>query len=263
MELAARAVAAGVGLKTCGAVGSTNAEAVAYARRGERGPLWITALSQTAGRGRRGRNWVSQPGNLYASLLLTDPAPTDRAAQLSFVASLAVHDALAGISPGLASRLALKWPNDVLCEGAKLAGILIEGEGTKPLSVVIGVGVNVRHHPAETEFPATDLGAHGADVTAERVFAELSATILDRLAQWNRGEGFAATRRDWLARAAGLSESVRVRLPNTELVGRFCDIDSSGRLVLARADGSLTTVAAGDVFPLKSRLETPRAADSR
>lgn len=263
MELAARALAVGVGLTAYGAVASTNAEALAYARRGERGPLWITALSQTAGRGRRGRNWVSQPGNLYASLLLTDPAPADRAAQLSFVASLAVHDALARTAPGLAPRLALKWPNDVLCEGAKLAGILIEGEGAKPLSVVIGIGVNVRHHPAETEFPATDASARGADVTAEQVFAELSASMLDRLAQWDRGEGFAATRRDWLARAAGLAQAVRVCLPNAELIGRFCDLDSFGRLVLEQADGSLTTVAAGDVFPLKSGLETTRATDNR
>src|SRR6267378_2624975 len=101
----------GIGLIACDTVGSTNAEALAYARAGERGPLWVTARAQTAGRGRRGRVWVSEPGNLYATLLLTDPAPPERAAQLSFVAALAVHDAIARLAPALAPRLALKWPN--------------------------------------------------------------------------------------------------------------------------------------------------------
>src|SRR5262249_32383687 len=106
-------------------VGSTNAEAFARARAGERGPLWITARRQTAGRGRRGRGWVSERGNLYASLLLTDPAPPQRAAELSLVAALALHDALAERANVLGPRLKLKWPNDLLCDGAKLAGILV------------------------------------------------------------------------------------------------------------------------------------------
>src|SRR5262249_16691285 len=126
MELAPGAAAAGVGLIACETVGSTNSEALAYARAGERGPLWITARAQTAGRGRRGRSWVSEPGTLFATLLLTDPAQPERAAQLSFVAALALHDAITTVAPTLAPRLALKWPNDVLCDGAKLAGILIE-----------------------------------------------------------------------------------------------------------------------------------------
>ena len=142
MDLAPGAAAAGVGLISCDTVGSTNAEALAYARSGERGPLWITARAQSAGRGRRGRAWFSEPGNLYATLLLTDPAPPGRAAELSFVAALAVYDAIARLAPALTPRLALKWPNDVLCEGRKLAGILIEAEGTAPLVMAIGIGVN-------------------------------------------------------------------------------------------------------------------------
>src|ERR1043166_8409052 len=121
--------ASGARLLSLDEVGSTNAEAFARARAGERGPLWITARRQTAGRGRRGRAWVSEPGTLYASLLLTDPAPPQRAAELSLVAALAVHDALAERAAVLGPRLTLKWPNDVLCDGAKLAGILVEGEG--------------------------------------------------------------------------------------------------------------------------------------
>jgi len=268
MELAPRAAAAGVGLTACAAVASTNAEALACARRGERGPLWITALSQTAGRGRRGRAWVSEPGNLYASLLLADPAPVDRAAQLSFVAALAVHDALARAVPAVAPRLALKWPNDVLVDGAKIAGILLEGAPGTPLRVVIGIGVNLRHHPEGTEYPATSLAAQGANVSPEAVFSDLSAAMLDRLARWDRGDGFAATRADWLARATGFGGEVRVRMQDLEFTGRFVDLDPGGRLLVRRADGSVTTVAAGDVFPLGSgRCDdsgtATRAADNR
>src|SRR5262249_51996032 len=135
----ASTAAPGARLVSLDAVGSTNAEAFARARAGERGPLWITARRQTAGRGRRGRARVSEPGNLYASLLLTAPAPPQRAAELSLVAALALHDALAERAAMLGPRLALKWPNDVLCDGAKLAGILVEGETLAggPLAVVI------------------------------------------------------------------------------------------------------------------------------
>src|SRR4051794_10672274 len=104
---------------------STNAQALALARQGERGPLWISARTQTAGRGRRGRVWVSQPGNVYATLLLTAPAPGQYWPQLSLVAALAVHDAVVGAAPPLAPVLAIKWPNDLLLSGAKFAGILV------------------------------------------------------------------------------------------------------------------------------------------
>src|SRR5690348_5434067 len=157
MELHADAVAAGAALVSFETLASTNAEALARGRAGAAGPLWITAAEQTAGRGRRGRPWVSAPGNLYASLLLVDPAPLGQVAQVSFVAALAVHDAVTDVASALAPRLTLKWPNDVLGEGRKLAGILIEGEGTRPLLTVIGLGVNCRHHPDATEFPATSL----------------------------------------------------------------------------------------------------------
>src|SRR3569623_2467599 len=109
-------------------LGSTSAEAQALARAGERGPVWITAARQEAGRGRRGKGWVSPPGNLYASLLLTDPAPPAVAAQLSFVAALALHDAIAECAPQLGPALKVKWPNDLLLGAAKIAGILIEAE---------------------------------------------------------------------------------------------------------------------------------------
>src|SRR6476646_7487966 len=126
MKLDARASAAGVRLVAHEVLGSTNAEALSLARQGESGPLWVVADRQTAGRGRRGRAWISEPGNLYASLLLTDPAPAERWPQLSFVAALAVYDAVIAVASAFAPRLAIKWPNDLLLDGAKFAGVLIE-----------------------------------------------------------------------------------------------------------------------------------------
>jgi BirA family biotin operon repressor/biotin-[acetyl-CoA-carboxylase] ligase len=226
-------------------IGSTNAEALMLARNGERGPLWVTAKRQTAGRGRRGRAWVSEPGNLYATLLLTNASPPDRAAELSFVAALALHDAIAGRVPELAKRLALKWPNDGLIDDCKFAGILIEGESN---AVAIGIGVNCAHHPAGTAFPATDLAAAGVRAAPVNVFAELSAAMTARLAQWDRGSGFAAIRDEWLKRAFGLGKAIRVTLPEGEREGRFEGIDEAGRMQLRRTDGSVETITAGDVL---------------
>jgi BirA family biotin operon repressor/biotin-[acetyl-CoA-carboxylase] ligase len=248
MELAPDAAAAGVGLIAHDTLGSTNAEALARARTGETGPMWITARTQTAGRGRRGRTWVSAPGNLYATLLLADPAPLECAAELSFVAALATHDAIVACAPTLVPRLAFKWPNDVLLDRAKVAGILIEAEGARPLMVAVGIGVNCRQHPAATEFPATDLAASGVSVAAEPLFAALSSAMLQRLQQW--GGGFAGIRAAWLARAGGLGTELTALLGARELVGRFEALDEAGRLMLRLPDGSLETIAAGEVFPV-------------
>src|SRR3954467_12632477 len=130
MKLGARASAAGVRLVAHEVLGSTNAEALSLARQGESGPLWVVADRQNARRGRGGRTWISQPGNLYASLLLTASAPPEHWPELSFVAALAAHDAVAEAAPDLKSRLAIKWPNDLVLTRATFSGILIEGENT-------------------------------------------------------------------------------------------------------------------------------------
>ena len=228
-------------------LGSTNAEALALARAGECGPLWLTAAAQTAGRGRRGAVWVSKPGNLYATLLLTDPAPPAQAPQLSFVAALALHDAVAQCAPQLGPALKVKWPNDLLLGDAKVAGILIEGESGPALAVAVGIGVNCAHHPDATAYPATDLAAAGALVTPENMLEALAGAMARRLAQWARGAGFAAIRTDWLKRAAGLGQEVRVRLPEREFSGLFQGLDDAGRLLVAQA-GVVTPVTAGEVF---------------
>ena len=143
-------------------------------------------------------------------------------------------------------------PNDILCETAKLAGILIESEiiATR-LAVAVGIGVNCTHHPVETAYPATDLAAAGVAVSAEDLFFALSSAMARRLAQWQQGAGFQSIRADWLDRAAGIGGEMRVRLPkNREFVGRAEALDERGRLLLRLADGTLQTITAGDVFPV-------------
>jgi BirA family biotin operon repressor/biotin-[acetyl-CoA-carboxylase] ligase len=253
MRLDPAAARAGFRLVTHETLPSTNTEALSHARqhRGVGGPVWITARQQTAGRGRRGNAWVSPAGNLYASLLLFDPASPQEAPQLSFVAALAVHDAICDRASALSEQLTLKWPNDLLCAGKKLAGILIEADSPViGLAVAIGIGVNCRRHPAQTTYPATDLAESGCDVSADDLFYALSGSMLRRLTQWRRGAGFAAIRSDWLDRATGMGGDMRVRLAGRELVGRCEALDESGRLLLRLADGSVETITAGDVFPL-------------
>ena len=236
-------------------LGSTNAEALALARAGERGPLWVSAQRQSAGRGRRGRTWMSAPGNLSASLLLYAPAPAANAAELSFVAALAVRDAIAEAAPALERRLTFKWPNDVLLAGEKAAGILIEGDAVRgeAAAVVVGIGVNCASHPVEAAFPATDLRAHGVEIGPQRLLESLAAAMATRLAQWDRGRGFAETRRAWLAAAHAIGTPIRVTDIGRERSGRFAGLDASGRLLLDLPDGGREEIAAGDVFPLTPR----------
>ncbi len=233
---------------------STNAEALRRARSGDCGPFWIVAQSQTEGRGRRGRHWTSMLGNLFASLLLHDPAGPEHRAELCFVAGLAVHDAALRHAPHLKEALTIKWPNDLLLSGRKFAGILIEadqgGDGT---AVVIGSGVNCTSHPPDAEFPATNLAEAGAVVPADELFAALTSAMHQRLAQWDRGTGFPAIRREWLTHASGLGNDLHVRLPTRSLTGCFETIDQFGRLVLRMPDASRETIAAGEVFPLGGR----------
>jgi len=233
-------------------LGSTNAEALALARAGERGPLWITAQSQSAGRGRRGNAWISPPGNLYATLLVTEPSAPEHAPQLSFVAALALHDAVAARASQLGPALKVKWPNDLLVGRAKLAGILVEGESDPVFTVAIGIGVNCATHPSDVAYPATDLASNGVLVTPDALMPQLAMSMQQRLAQWGGGQGFAAIRADWLKRAAGLGEVLRVRLSARELAGRFQGLDEAGRLLLAQ-DNGVTTITAGEVFGIGSQ----------
>ena len=219
------------------------------AKEGDSGLLWVVADTQTAGRGRYGRVWSSPRGNLHASLLLIDPAPPDRAAELGFVAGVATAYALREILCG-DRRVTIKWPNDVLHDGAKLCGILLESANLPGgrLACVAGVGVNCRLHPANTPYKATNLSAiAGQPVAPARVFARLSAAMAHWLDVWAAGAGFAAIRAEWLSLAAGLGAWVGVARPSQTVEGTFQTIDATGRLILEQASGQVA-IEAGDVF---------------
>lgn len=239
----------GFRVERLGAVGSTNDEAMRRARDGDAGRLWVVAREQGGGRGRQGRVWSSPPGNLYASLLLIDPSSISRAPELGFVAGVALHEALRAVL-GADERLAVKWPNDMLYDGAKLSGMLLEG-ATLPdgrFACVIGIGVNCRSHPTTTPYAATDLAAIGTTLADPAdVFDRLAASLAHWIAIWDEGRGFAAVRTAWLKSAAGLGSEISVTTPTQRLSGRFETIDAQGRLVLATAGGCVT-VEAGDVF---------------
>jgi BirA family biotin operon repressor/biotin-[acetyl-CoA-carboxylase] ligase len=230
-------------------IDSTNEEAKRLAERGEAGPIWIQADMQTAGRGRRGRAWASPSGNLAATLFLRPGKAAGECAQLSFVAALAVSDALAVLSHSIDIRL--KWPNDVLAEGKKIAGILLESASAgaeKPSWLAVGIGVNLERFPRDTEFPATSLAALGVKAPlAEDFLCALAAAFAKWYEAW-RGRGFAEIRDAWLVRAAGLGTRIRARLQNEEIFGVFEGIDDQGALILRTDMARARVIAAGDVF---------------
>jgi BirA family biotin operon repressor/biotin-[acetyl-CoA-carboxylase] ligase len=212
----------------------------------------VTAGEQTEGRGRRGRGWTTGGGNLAASLLLVDPAEPALAATISFVAGVALHQAAIDCAgPGIADRLKLKWPNDLLLDRLKVAGILVEGEKlpSGAFAVVVGIGVNCVSHPeGGTTHAAGDFLFLGAPVEAEALFMALARRMATELPVWDRGRGFHATRAAWLSRAGGIGEPIRVNLADRVLDGRFDSLDADGRLILLRTDGVRETVSAGDLF---------------
>lgn len=233
-----------------GDVGSTNTECIDRARAGDAGNLWITADRQLGGRGRRGREWISEPGNLYSSLLLIDAAPVAALASLPLTVAIAVHEAIAQVLPSGGPEPTLKWPNDVRVDGRKIAGILIESEQLADgrRAVVIGCGTNVAHRPEAGLYPATCLNELGASCSPQELFARLYVSMAEALSLWDGGRGIAAIRTGWLERAEGVGSEVTVRLPDRELHGLFDSIDAEGRLVLLSPDGQKQCIAAGDVF---------------
>lgn len=231
-------------------IDSTNEEAKRRAAAGAPAGTLIWAKAQSAGRGRRGRAWVSVPGNLYMSLLLRPERGAGRAAQLGFAAALAVGEAILPLLPPSAA-LAYKWPNDVLVGGRKVSGILLESQAAAEGRLdwlAVGIGVNVASFPAASEYPATSLADAGAaPVTLEALLAAIAARFLFWYERW-LSEGFAPLRQAWLARAAGLGEGMRVRLSDGESEGRFAGIDEEGALLLEQGTAR-RRISAGDVFP--------------
>ena len=232
-----------------GAVGSTNTEAMELAQNGDAGQLWVTATEQLAGKARRGRSWVSKPGNLYASLLLIDPAPADQISNLPLVVSVALFEALCSVAP-LRNSLSIKWPNDLLLDGKKLSGLLLEAssDGHGRNAVVIGCGINCLHAPDNPMYPATSLRDEGYTVGAGSLFGALAIAMERSLRLWDQGRGFTSVRQQWLERAKGIGEHVTARFSDGDISGRFENMDEQGRLVLKTDNGTVHHISAADIF---------------
>ena len=235
--------------------GSTNDEARKLAILGEEnypdGTL-VWAKKQTAGRGRRGRAWDSPQGNLYISLILRPEVSLRKASQLSFVAALALFDALGTISePG--HQIKLKWPNDVLLQDKKVAGILLESQADSkeaPAWVILGVGVNVTRFPKNTVFPSTSLSEENRSVSVETTLQAFARSFQRWANSWAQ-DGFEKIRLNWLERALGLGQKIEVNLETVTLEGIFKDIDKHGALVLDK-DGTEHRITAGEVYFLNN-----------
>ncbi|OYW54792.1 MAG: biotin--[acetyl-CoA-carboxylase] ligase [Hyphomicrobium sp. 32-62-53] len=231
--------------------GSTNSEAMRLAGEGVPSGTWVIADRQTAGRGRSGRAWQSPAGNLHASLVLRDVFPLEKAAQLALVSGVAVHAAVnAAAGAALDGQLALKWPNDILLGRSKLGGILVESSVMRRdqgALAVIGVGLNLAHHPDLEDRPATDLSAHGASIAPLNFLPLLDRSMQEWISNWASGEGFAAVRHAWLARSLPLGAGLMVHSGQGIVKGVFAGLDPDGALLLTLPSGTLQTVTFGDV----------------
>jgi BirA family transcriptional regulator, biotin operon repressor / biotin---[acetyl-CoA-carboxylase] ligase len=237
-------------------VTSTNEVALRLAGQGEANGLWVIADRQESGRGRGGRGWSSPPGNLYASHLLRLECPLAIAQQLTLLAPVALFDAVAALLGGSTEgspRLRLKWPNDLLVDGAKVSGILLESAAASPgnLTIVMGFGLNLASHPAGLDQAATHLHAHGCSATPDVALSALADATQGWLERWGQGADFAAIRSAWLERAGPIGEPLSVRAspdPNGPRVfGTFGGLDAAGALLLDHAGGSRSTHHQGDV----------------
>ncbi len=228
-------------------LGSTNDEARELAEHNAPEGTVVWALEQDAGRGRRGREWVSPPGNLYTSLLLRPHCSPAAAAQLSFVTALALHATVAQ-AIGTPDRVRLKWPNDVLIAGRKVAGILLESHaGGGVLDwVIVGTGLNVISFPPEAERPATSLAAEGEPAGVNHVLEDYAGHFLGWYRRW-LDNGFAEIRAEWLKLAYGLGGPIEVRLAHEQFNGVFQGLDPTGALIVDTQSGR-RVVAAGDVY---------------
>ena len=225
--------------------GSTNADLRQLAEAGGEDGLWLRADRQTAGRGRQGRDWSSPSGNFYGSTLVRLRPGDPMAATLALVAAVAIEAAVRSCLPDIGTRLALKWPNDLLIDGAKLSGILLERTGD---AVVIGMGINLVSAPELPDRSTTALVDHGAEVSPAR----MQGLLADAMAHWVtiwREAGLSAVIERWEARAHPRGTPLIARLPDGQvLTGAFEGLASDGALRLGLADGASHVIHAGDIF---------------
>ena len=224
---------------------------MAQARLSADAPCWITAERQTQGKGSRGRSWAGIDGNLFASLLLYEPCPPEKMHELTFVAAIAVEHALVSVGLG-EDVISLKWPNDVLINGKKISGILLEGQAGDARTkqhVVIGIGINCTGYPDETMHKATSLRDEGIEVTAGLLFQHLTHSMEEALNVWRKGECFDIIRERWLDHAAGLNQQIELHIPGRDRIrGRFVSIDDKGYMLFENPDGVIERVSTADIF---------------
>ena len=234
------------------ALDSTNEEAKRLARAGGAHGAVIWAKKQANGKGRMGREWISADGNLFVSILLKPEKPITELAQLSFVASVAVVEALSALFEK-EHKLSCKWPNDVLLDSKKLSGILLESfVCEKDSKQWVSVGVNVDSHPTGTEFPATCLTEAGVElVSAKIVLSRFIHHFIECYNEWEN-TGFTAIRKRWLKYAWGMKTEITARLPNSQITGIAQDINKDGNLVIKDKKGKLHTLHAADIFPAET-----------
>jgi BirA family transcriptional regulator, biotin operon repressor / biotin---[acetyl-CoA-carboxylase] ligase len=230
--------------------GSTNNDALKAARAGDHGFHWFVAGAQDQGRGRNARPWVSPPGNLYATLLLINPCAPRFLPQLAFVAALALFDALSeSLNIEQKPLLKLKWPNDLLYDQAKMAGILLESVvlADQSRAVMLGFGVNVASHPPDMPYAVTHLAAVEPRISLQTLFSKLSLAFWQRFQQWQAGDDFASIRADWLERAAFIGHNITIKQDQREVTGQWIGLDESGRLQLS-VQGDVKTFDAGETM---------------
>lgn len=232
-------------------IDSTNAEALRRVAAGARGPMWICARRQTQGRGRSGRSWASPPGTLSATLMLTPDCPPSALPQLGLVAGVGVVDAIratAGEATSQDAAVRLKWPNDVLLDGAKVAGILVEsGNWGSDLVAMIGIGINVETAPQVAGRQVASLAGHGIATTPEKMAEALRAALAHWLALWQRGQAFAGVRAAWIERAGPTGETITVNTGAGPVSGRYAGIDNDGALLVDDGAGGRQRYTFGDV----------------
>jgi len=221
---------------------------LALARQGATEGFWLRAERQMSGRGRHGRDWSSPIGNCYVSTLVRIRPTDPPAATLALVAAIGLAETVEVYRPadGVTPPVRIKWPNDLLIDGAKLSGILLERADD---AVVIGIGVNLAHHPDLPDRATTSLAAQGITVDAASFVETLADSITRWVSRW-RGEGLAAVRQRWVRAAHPVGTALTVRLPDATIEGLFDGLDADGALLLRLADGSRRVIHAGDVFLL-------------
>ena len=238
----------GIRILRYGELGSTNEQAKTLVEAGLSERLVISSDHQTDARGRNGRQWQSLRGNLACSIVVCPSVPPARLSELSFVAAVAVQRCIKKLIPSLAVKI--KWPNDILVEGAKISGILLEvanAVGSKHPSVIVGIGVNVALAPDNLKYRATCMHDLDCGVSGDVLLSDLIEQFLELENKWAQS-GLDPILAEWLDHAVGLGEKILVRTGERKLEGVFENLDEKGALLLRGADGKVDKISAGDIF---------------